>query len=362
MSTPSPAEVVLQNEVDRLRARVAELERERQIPSEIQRRQLAGSNEALRESEAVLRSLFDSPEVMRGIVELVDGVIVHVSCNQTAANMFGVDRAISGKSATAAGAADEVAQRWVGLYEESRRTGKPVSMEYPRRDADGRQRWLLATASYLGQGRSGNPRFAYTILYLTDHKRAEEALRESEERFRAQVTASSDVVYRMNLDWSEMRQLRGRDFIADTEAPSGTWLQKYIHPDDQPRVLAAIHKAIRTKSIFELEHRVLRVDAVKFTHENGRVWIAGASCDDAAGFCVGDTGIGIPESELQSVFDEFHQVGGPSNVAQEGTGLGLAITRRLVELHGGTIGVESTLGQGSRFIFPLGAHSLEPPC
>ncbi|HMD70225.1 MAG TPA: HAMP domain-containing sensor histidine kinase, partial [Bryobacteraceae bacterium] len=103
-------------------------------------------------------------------------------------------------------------------------------------------------------------------------------------------------------------------------------------------------------------------NAVKFTPENGRVWIAGASREDAAGFCVGDTGIGIPESELQSVFDEFHQVGGPANIAREGTGLGLAITRRLVELHGGAIGVESTVGQGSRFTFSLGPHSLEHPC
>jgi PAS domain S-box-containing protein len=102
-------------------------------------------------------------------------------------------------------------------------------------------------------------------------------------------------------------------------------------------------------------------NAVKFTPENGRVWIAEASREDAAGFCVGDTGIGIPNSDLESVFDEFHQVSGPSNVAKEGTGLGLAIARRLVELHGGTIGVESTVGQGSRFIFSLGANSLEPP-
>jgi signal transduction histidine kinase len=99
-------------------------------------------------------------------------------------------------------------------------------------------------------------------------------------------------------------------------------------------------------------------NAVKFTPENGRVWIAGASREDAAGFCVGDTGIGIPESELESVFDEFHQVGGSSAVAKEGSGLGLSITRRLVELHGGTISVESTVGQGSRFTFSLGAGSL----
>ena len=99
-------------------------------------------------------------------------------------------------------------------------------------------------------------------------------------------------------------------------------------------------------------------NAVKFTPENGRVWLGEASQEDAAGFCVGDTGIGIPASELESVFDEFHQVG-TTGTAKEGAGLGLAITRRLVELHGGTIVVESTVGEGSRFTFWLGAHSLE---
>src|ERR1019366_3815625 len=82
--------------------------------------------------------------------------------------------------------------------------------------------------------------------------------------------------------------------------------------------------------------------AFKSTPENVRVWIADASRKDAAGFCVGDTGVGISASELESVFDEFHQAGGPANVAREGTGLGLTITRRLVELHGGAIVVEST--------------------
>ena len=99
-------------------------------------------------------------------------------------------------------------------------------------------------------------------------------------------------------------------------------------------------------------------NAVKFTPEHGRVWIADCSRDDIASFCVGDTGIGIPESEHESIFDEFHQVGGPSGSA-EGSGLGLTITRRLVELHGGTIRVESRPGEGSRFIVSLGPHSVE---
>jgi len=247
------------------------------------------AEEALRESEAILRSFFDSPEVMRGIVESIDGRIIHISCNAAAAEMYGVERvSIAGKSAIEAGVSEEIAQTWVALYEKSRRSGKSVSMEYARRDAGGRERWLLATAGYLGTGHSGNPRFAYTILDLTDRKQAEEALRESQERFRALVMASSDAVYRMNPDWSEMRQLRGRNFIADTDTPTGTWLQRYIHPDDRARVMAAIGKAIWAKSIFELEHRVLRVDgtlgwtysrAIPLQDANGEIveWLGAAS-------------------------------------------------------------------------------------
>ncbi|MBA3624219.1 MAG: response regulator [Methylibium sp.] len=86
------------------------------------------------------------------------------------------------------------------------------------------------------------------------------SLRESEARLRAFVTASSDAVYRMSPDWSEMRHLDGREFIVDTEEPRRGWIEEYIHPDDQPRVLEAIGEAIRSKSPFALEHRVRRVD------------------------------------------------------------------------------------------------------
>ena len=100
-------------------------------------------------------------------------------------------------------------------------------------------------------------------------------------------------------------------------------------------------------------------NAVKFTPENGRVWIAECSRENTACFCVGDTGIGIPSAELEAIFDEFHQVGAPPEAVKEGTGLGLAITKRLVELHGGTIRVESTPDRGSCFYFSLDPGSLE---
>lgn len=84
--------------------------------------------------------------------------------------------------------------------------------------------------------------------------------KQSERRLRAFVAATSDVVYCMSPDWSVMYQLQGKHFIADTQNPERDWLQKYIHPDDQARVMAVIGAAIRTRTTFELEHRVRRVD------------------------------------------------------------------------------------------------------
>jgi signal transduction histidine kinase/DNA-binding response OmpR family regulator len=96
---------------------------------------------------------------------------------------------------------------------------------------------------------------------------ATETLQASEERFRAFVTASSDVVYRMSSDWSEMRHLQGKDFVVDMNDPSESWLAKYVHPDDQARVTAAIKQAVRDKAIFELEHRIIRAGgSLGWTH------------------------------------------------------------------------------------------------
>jgi len=102
-------------------------------------------------------------------------------------------------------------------------------------------------------------------------------------------------------------------------------------------------------------------NAVKFTPEGGTVWIAAGPEGECVSFTVGDTGLGIPPEEHAAIFEEFHQVGTTSDGVKEGTGLGLAITRKLVELHGGAIRVESELGKGSRFTFvlPLEAHEVK---
>ena len=68
---------------------------------------------------------------------------------------------------------------------------------------------------------------------------------------------------------------------------------------------------------------------------------------------VSDTGVGIPSSDLDLVFEKFRRSGDVLTNNNQGTGLGLAITRQIVEYHGGVIWAESTLGKGSTFTFTL---------
>ncbi len=108
---------------------------------------------------------------------------------------------------------------------------------------------------------SGRPGGVIAIVVETTQKvLADRRLRESEERFRALTTATSDVVYRMSADWKEMRQLDGRGLLSDTESPSIAWMDQYLVAEDHPVLLAAIDEALRTKGIFQLEHRVRQAD------------------------------------------------------------------------------------------------------
>jgi signal transduction histidine kinase len=101
-------------------------------------------------------------------------------------------------------------------------------------------------------------------------------------------------------------------------------------------------------------------NALKFTPELGEARVnAFRESDDTVRFSVRDTGIGIAAEEQKAIFDEFHQVSDTTKGIREGVGLGLAITRRLVELNGGKIWVESELGKGSAFFFTIpSSHSL----
>ncbi|MDM0052318.1 ATP-binding protein [Variovorax sp. J22R115] len=104
-------------------------------------------------------------------------------------------------------------------------------------------------------------------------------------------------------------------------------------------------------------------NAVKFTPAGGRVRLSARRVEKAgkpmAEVSVADTGVGIAPEDQALVFDEFRQAGGDYLRKAEGTGLGLSLAKRFVELHGGTLGVESRLGEGATFTFLLPLLTLE---
>lgn len=107
-------------------------------------------------------------------------------------------------------------------------------------------------------------------------------------------------------------------------------------------------------------------NAIKFTH-SGAVVVSGEVEKERLVVHVQDTGVGIPEAQQARIFDPFQQADASVERIHGGTGLGLAVTRSLVELHGGTMDLQSTPGEGSTFSFDLplaspgeGATAQEP--
>jgi signal transduction histidine kinase len=97
-------------------------------------------------------------------------------------------------------------------------------------------------------------------------------------------------------------------------------------------------------------------NAIKFT-DTGEVRVTAKSVNGHFAVSVTDTGPGIPEEHQSRIFDQFHQIDSSNTKAKGGTGLGLAIAKQIVEMHGGRIWVESTMGKGSTFQMELPARA-----
>lgn len=143
-----------------------------------------------------------------------------------------------------------------------------------------------------------------------------------------------------------------RDLVADvTEAFQTMAQQKRLRLLAQHEGESAEIRADRDKL-----HQILTNlihNAFKFTPEGGEIRVETRVVGEGSvEFCIADTGCGIPAHELSRVFERFYR-GESVQAEQRGAGLGLAITKSLVELHGGHIWVESTVGQGSRFHFTI---------
>ncbi|WP_158591698.1 PAS domain-containing protein [Deinococcus cavernae] len=204
----------------------------------------------------------------------------YLAMNTAMLAMFGIPD-LSGKSIRES--FPDEAEDWYDDYDRVLETGTPIRLV---RESLPQGKVLEMFVSRMEDG-SGQHLLA-VMRDVTDRKRLEEARHASEKRLHLLVNATSDMVYRMSADWSEMYSLEGKSVLADTERPSQTWLEGYIPDEEKAFVQAAIDEAIRHKTTFQLEHRVFLADgrvgwtlsrAIPFLDEHGEIleWFGAAS-------------------------------------------------------------------------------------
>jgi PAS domain S-box-containing protein len=361
-------------------------------------------NAELVASEARFRSLFDS--ISCGVVVVApDGIVV--SCNDTAAAMleFPADKLI-GTSVFNVGKAyrdEDGADLKQVPTAEAVATRKPVRGRVVKHDfGDGRPvRWHQVDAMPIFGGDGELVQVVATFVDVTAVKLAEQLRAESAAKSRFLATMSHELRTPLNsiLGFAQLLRINGegrldetqRRYVNNIETSGGHLLalisdilelskvaagQVVLKLDDvlvdavirevaeefEP-MLAGIPVDLRLELRPRLVARVdslrfrqvvvnLVANALKFT-ETGVVTISTRKRGRRLELRVADTGIGIPPDQIDRVFDEFTQVDSSSTRTHGGTGLGLPLTRRLVEMMGGTIVLESELGRGTTAIVLL---------
>ncbi len=157
-----------------------------------------------------------------------------------------------------------------------------------------------------------------------------------------------------------------------------------IRPVELPRLLDSVvdllgpqikeknlHIALRIPeklpSVQADENQIQRVftnllsNAIRFTPEKGTISIQAIPTDSALKLEVQDTGIGMPPEDVSMLFTEFFRADNPVNRERKGTGLGLVLVKRIIEAHGGRIGVRSEVGKGTTFYFDLPWQAVLQP-
>lgn len=212
----------------------------------------------LQQSEAKYRSLFEAIDEGFAIIEVLfdeqQAPIDYrfLEMNPAFEQQSGLRNA-QGKTIRAL--VPGVEAQWCETFGRVALTGEPLRFQQHAADL---KRWFDVYA-----WRYGSPESRQVALLFSDitaQKAAAQALQQREQRFRGLVQASAQVLYEMSPDWAELRYLDGGSVADDTKEPIRDWLDKYVYPDDQPMVREACAKAIRTRSVFEIENRVLRPD------------------------------------------------------------------------------------------------------
>jgi PAS domain S-box-containing protein len=145
---------------------------------------------------------------------------------------------------------------WIGKYDRVALFGEQICFE---EFSQVFKKWFHVTAFQITPGKLVTI-FEDVTVRKENELQLEFGIRCSEERFRALVETSSNIIFRMSPDWSKMRQLQGNGVLEENDTADNDWLQRYIPPQEHPHIIAAINEAIATRNVLKLEHRVCKSD------------------------------------------------------------------------------------------------------
>ena len=356
------------------------------------------AEEALRESEQKFLLLFEKAAFGAAVATLPDGRFVDV--NEGFEKMFGFAREeVIGRTSIELGINSDQPMRQRAL-DQLVRDGYVRDLEVTLRTKSGEQRTFVNNLTIIELG--GEPHLLSTLQDITDRKASEEALRAADRmkdeflatlshELRTPLTAIigwSQLLLDGGLDAREQRialeairssakaQAQLTDDVLDVSRIVTGKVRLHRHPSDLAEVIdsavATVRPAAEAKGIplrltlarglpahFIDPERIQQVvwnllaNAIKFSPQNTPVEVDLRGDGEQTVIEVIDHGPGIPRDFLPFVFERFRQADSSSSRTHAGLGIGLALAKDLVELHGGTIDVQSEEGRGSRFTVRL---------
>ncbi len=341
-----------------------------------------------------------------GVAEIEGEEIIQVYSNAATAAFFGMpEPEMLNRCGREVGVPSPIIELWVQRYRESQAEGRSVRFEYEH-PLPGGGCWLSACVNFLGNGSSGRPRFSFIAEDITDRKKNDERLRQSNNELRRANADLEQFAYSASHDLKEplrqvavYSQLLEKKFASRLDGKASQYLAYCIEgahrmemlisdllaysqatktsdassePVNMNEVVETAKKNLATTieesaaEIFTADLPVVQANSVPLVHlfqnlisnalkyrsaDTPRLKISAAEEGSYWRFAVEDNGIGIPKEFQSQIFGIFKRLHNRSEYP--GTGIGLAICQKVVEQYGGRIWVESEPGSGSTFFFTV---------